>query len=67
MCVCVSAVVGTSVVITMGINIISPHFQFVLHMITSCCKHSKVGFAMFVTQQQADKVSAAWVGRVRCL
>jgi hypothetical protein len=49
-------VVGTSVVITMGINIISPHIQFILHQVASCCKHTKGAFSRLMTQQQADKV-----------
>ncbi len=53
------AVVGTSVVITMGINIVSPHLQFVFQALRSLCRRSKESFRYFVTQQQADAVSGA--------
>jgi hypothetical protein len=42
----------------MGINIVSPHIQFIIHKILSCIKHSKGKFGQLVTQQQADKVGA---------
>ena len=53
------AVVGTSVVITMGINIISPHIQSVLQGLRSVVGRSKDGFRYYMTQQQADKVGWA--------
>ena len=50
------AVVGTTVVITMLLNIITPHFPLIFLRIAACFKRRKSAFRTLVTQSQADAV-----------
>jgi hypothetical protein len=56
------SVVGTSIVITMGLNVISPHVAFIIQRGLSLLRRGKHGFNTLVTQKQADDVGL----RVNC-
>ena len=51
------AIVGTTICITMLVNIIAPHLPLLFSRLWDCCKRRKKAFAKLVTQQQADQVS----------